>query len=161
MRNRFRTSTTTLLIIAGLAGIGATPAVVAAQSAATPRVTVPSRENFGQTVGQLKAAVSHGGMMVMAEVNQGKMLTMTGLNLNATLFLVGNPTVGKQILGRDPAAGLYLPLRVYVYEANGGHTYVSYDRPSALLAQLGNADVSRTAGMLDQKLDALAHMAAR
>ena len=32
--------------------------------------------------------------MIMAEVNQGKMLSMTGLTLNATLFLVGSPTVG-------------------------------------------------------------------
>ncbi|MDE3135304.1 MAG: hypothetical protein KGL59_01915 [Acidobacteriota bacterium] len=41
-------------------------------------VTVASHEAFAQTVSQLKSAVSQGGMRVMATVNQGKMLSMTG-----------------------------------------------------------------------------------
>lgn len=161
MRSILRTSTTTLLVVAGFIGAGIAPAHLAAQSAQATRVTVPSHKTFDQTVGQLKSAVGQGGMMIMAEVNQGKMLSMTGLTLNATLFLVGNPTVGKQILEHDHAAGLYVPLRLYVYDAKDGHTYVSYDRPSVLLAQLNNAEVSKTAVMLDQKLEALTQMATR
>ena len=160
MHNLLRKSaTTTLLAIAGIVGVGFAPAHLAAQSAPVALVTIPSHKNFDQTVGQLKTSVGKGGMMIMAEVDQGKMLAMTGLTLKATLFLIGNPTVGKQILEQDHAAGLYVPLRVYVYQGTDGHTYLSYDRPSTLVAPLHNAGVSKIAGMLDQKLQGLTQMA--
>lgn len=122
------------------------------------RVAVPSQKNFDQTVSNLRSAVGKGGMMVMATVDQGNMLSMTGLKLKATLFLVGNPTVGKKIFEQTHAAGLYIPLRVFVYQGKDGKTYVSYDKPSTLLAQFGNKEVDQTAAMLDQKLDNLVHM---
>lgn len=143
-----------LLMATVVAGMLALPA--AAQDS---HVTVASQKSFDQTVSQLKSAVSQGGMMVMGEVNQGNMLAMTGLKLRANLFLVGNPTVGKKIFEQDPAAGLYVPLRVFVYEGKDGKTYVSYDKPSSLLAPLNNKDIDMTAGMLDQKLEGLAQMA--
>ncbi len=143
-----------LLMVTIVGGLLALPA--AAQDS---HVTVASQKSFDQTVSQLKSAVSQGGMMVMGEVNQGNMLAMTGLKLKAALFLVGNPTVGKKIFEQDPAAGLYVPLRVFVYEGKDGKTYVSYDKPSSLLAPLNNKDIEMTAGMLDHKLDGLAQMA--
>jgi uncharacterized protein (DUF302 family) len=143
-----------LLMATVVAGMLALPA-----TAQDGHVTVPSQKSFDQTVNQLKSAVSQGGMMVMGEVNQGNMLAMTGLKLKATLFLVGNPTVGKKIFEQDPAAGLYVPLRVFVYEGKDGKTYVSYDKATSLLSPLNNKDVTMTAGMLDQKLEGLAQMA--
>jgi uncharacterized protein (DUF302 family) len=143
-----------LLMATVVAGMLALPA--AAQDS---HVTAASQKSFDQTVSQLKSAVSQGGMMVMAEVNQGNMLAMTGLKLKATLFLVGNPTVGKKIFEQDPAAGLYIPLRVFVYEGKDGKAYVSYDKPSSLLGALNNQDINMTASMLDQKLEGLAQMA--
>jgi uncharacterized protein (DUF302 family) len=142
------------LMAIAVAGVLALPA--AAQDS---HVTVPSQKSFDQTISQLKSAVSQGGMMVMGEVNQGNMLSMTGLKLKANLFFVGNPTVGKKIFEQDPSAGLYIPLRVFVYEGKDGKTYVSYDKPSSLLAPLNNKDIDMTAGMLDQKLEGLAQMA--
>ena len=125
------------------------------------RVTVPSQNNFEQTVSHLKSAVGQGGMMIMATVDQGNMLSMTGLKLKATLFLVGNPTVGKKVFEQNHGAGLYLPLRVFVYEDKDGKTYVSYDKPSSLLTQFNSPEINQTAAMLDQKLDGLAHMVAQ
>jgi uncharacterized protein (DUF302 family) len=130
----------------------------AAQSA---RVTVPSHNNFEQTVAHLKSAVGQGGMMIMATVDQGNMLSMTGLKLKATLFLVGNPTVGKKVFEQAHGAGLYLPLRVFVYEDKDGKTYISYDKPSAVLGQFDNQQVNQTAAMLDLKLGGLVHMVAQ
>lgn len=127
----------------------------AAQNA---RVSVPSQKNFEQTVSQLKSAVGQGGMMVMATVDQGNMLSMTGLRLKATLFLVGNPTVGKKVFEQNHAVGLYMPLRVFVYEDKDGKTYVSYDKPSQLLGQFKNGEIDQTAAMLDQKLQGLVQM---
>ncbi len=125
------------------------------------RVTVDSSKSFEQVADALKALVAKNGMMVMAEVNQGQMLSMTGLSLKATLFLVGNPTVGKQLFEQNQAVGLYVPLRVSVYADANGRTHIEYDRPSSLLGQFGNEQIAMVAKMLDEKLDGLASMAAK
>jgi len=123
------------------------------------RVTVESTKSYEQTIDQLKAAVGQGGMMVMAQVDQGNMLSMAGLKLKAQLFLVGNPTVGKQLFEQDHNVGLYVPLRVFVTEGGDGKVYVSYDKPSTLLKQFNNQKIDMIAGMLDQKIQGLAQMA--
>ncbi len=146
----------TLSLFAILAGAFASPA-----SAQDARVTVQSQSSFDKTIDQLKGAVSKGGMMVMGQVDQGNMLSMAGLKLKATLFLVGNPTVGKQLFEQDHGVGLYVPFRVFVTEGKDGKVYVSYDKASALLRQFKNADIDKTAAMLDQKLEGMAQMAAK
>jgi uncharacterized protein (DUF302 family) len=125
------------------------------------RVTVDSNKSYEQVVDALKSLVAKNGMMVMAEVNQGQMLSMAGLSLKATVFLVGNPTVGKQLFEQDQAVGLYVPLRVAVYADTKGRTHVEYDRPSSLLAQFNNEHITMVGRMLDEKLDGLASMAAK
>ena len=124
------------------------------------RVTVPSDKSFEDVTKAVKTLVAKNGMMVMAEVNQGKMLSMTGFNLKATLFVVGNPTVGKQLFEQDRAVGLYVPLRVFVYTDQAGKTFVSYDKPSTILAQFNDQKIGMVAQMLDEKLGGLATMAA-
>jgi len=141
------------LALAGVSLFG-TPA-----RAQESRVTVESTHSYEQTVEKLKSAVGQGGMMVMAQVDQGNMLSMAGLKLKAELFLVGNPTVGKQLFEQDHNVGLYVPLRVFVTEGSDGKVYVSYDKPSALLKQFNNQKIDMVAGMLDQKIQGLAQMA--
>jgi len=139
-----------------LAGVGLFGTPARAQES---RVTVESTHSYEQTVDKLKAAVGQGGMMVMAQVDQGNMLSMAGLKLKAELFLVGNPTVGKQLFEQDHNVGLYVPLRVFVTEGSDGKVHVSYDKPSALLKQFNNQKIDMVAGMLDQKIQGLAQMA--
>jgi uncharacterized protein (DUF302 family) len=105
------------------------------------RVSIPSNKSFEQTVEAFKMAVSMGGMMIMSTVDQGNMLKMTGLELKGTLFLVGNPNVGKQVFEHNPAAGLYLPLRVYIYQGSDGKAYLSYDKPSVVLKPFNNSSI--------------------
>ena len=145
-----------LLSVVALALMAAMFAVPA--SAQAGYVAVQSHKSFDQTTSQLKSAVGQGGMMVMATVDQGNMLSMTGLKLKATLFIIGNPTVGKKLFEQNHAVGLYVPLHVFVYEDKDGKTYVSYDKPSGLLSQFNNETINMTAGMLDQKLESLVQM---
>jgi uncharacterized protein (DUF302 family) len=140
-------------------GLAFTGVYAGAASAQETRVTVESTKSYEQTIDKLKAAVGQGGMMIMAQVDQGNMLSMAGLKLKATLFLVGNPTVGKQLFEQDHGVGLYVPLRVFVTEGQNGKTYVSYDKPSALLKQFNNQKIDMVGGMLDQKIQGLAEMA--
>jgi uncharacterized protein (DUF302 family) len=141
-----------------LAAILALFAAWATPAAAQDRVVVESKSSFEQTVKSLKSSVSQGGMMVMAEVDQGNILKMAGIELKATTFLVGNPTVGKMLFQRNHGVGLYLPLRIFVTEENG-KTYISFDKPSAQLGQFNDPEINKTAAMLGQKLQGLARMA--
>ena len=119
-----------------------------------------SNKSFDEVTKAMKSLVAKNGMMIMAEVDQGRMLSMTGLNLKATLYIVGNPVVGKQLFEQDHAVGLYVPVRIFVYSDASGKTSVSYDKPSTLLSQFQNSKVNMVAEMLDQKLEGLANMAA-
>ena len=119
-----------------------------------------SNKSFDEVTKAVKSLVAKNGMMIMAEVDQGRMLSMTGLNLKATLYVVGNPVVGKQLFEQDHAVGLYVPVRIFVYSDANGKTSVSYDKPSTLLSQFQNPKVNMVAEMLDQKLEGLANMAA-
>jgi len=123
------------------------------------RVTVESTRSFDDVTEAVKSLVSKNGMMVMAEVDQGKMLSMTGLSLKAKLFLIGNPNVGKQLFEQNHGVGLYVPLRLFVYADGSGKTFVAYDRPSSLLGQFSNEKVGMVAKMLDEKVGGLANMA--
>ena len=145
-----------------LSAATALPSLAAAteDSFTTGQVTVASNKSFEQASDAIKSLVAKNGMMVMAEVDQGKMLSMTGLSLKATLYLVGNPTVGKQLFEQNHAVGLYVPLRVFVYSDNSGKTFIAYDKPSTLLSQYHNEKITMVGQMLDQKLQGLVTMAA-
>jgi uncharacterized protein (DUF302 family) len=58
-------------------------------------------------------------------------------------------------------ASLYAPLRVLLYEDEGGKTGVEYDRPSSLFGQFGDDRIAQVAASLDQKLEDLAATATR
>jgi uncharacterized protein (DUF302 family) len=122
-------------------------------------VKVRSQHRFDQTVSKVQSATSQNGLMVMGHLNQGKMLSMTGLQLKAESFLVGNPNVGKKLFSADHAVGLFVPVRIFVFEGSDGHTYVSYAKPSAALGQLDNPKVSMIAQMLDKKIQGIAQAA--
>lgn len=124
-------------------------------------VKVQSQQGFDQTVSQVQSATSQNGLMVMGHLNQGQMLSITGLQLKAESFLVGNPNVGKKLFTADHAVGLFVPVRIFVYEDTDGHTYVSYAKPSATLGQLNNSQVNMIAQMLDQKVQSIAQAATR
>ena len=125
------------------------------------RVTVQSGKSFEEVTKALTSMVAKNGMMVMADVDQGNMLSMTGLKLKAHLYLIGNPTVGKQLFEQNHSVGLYVPLRVFVYTDADNKTFIEYDKPSAMLSQFREKKIGMVAQMLDQKIGTLAAMAAR
>jgi hypothetical protein len=59
-------------------------------------VKIQSQHSFDQTVSQVQTATGQNGMMVMAHLNQGQVLAITGLQLKAESFLVGNPNLPRQ-----------------------------------------------------------------
>jgi uncharacterized protein (DUF302 family) len=123
-----------------------------------PIVQVKARGSVDEVLDRLKKMVASNGMMVMGELHQGKVLEMTGLRVKSETVFIGNPTIGKDVFGTDPGAGIVLPVRINVFDDGHGNTIVSYVPPSHLLAEFGNPKVTEIARMLDGKLQNLVGM---
>lgn len=123
-----------------------------------PGVAVMSKGSVKDTVAQLKKMVADGGMMVMGELNQGKMLSMTGLKLESETLFVGNPQVGKQAFQADPGVGIVLPVRINIHTCPMGGSVVRYIPPSKLLSEFDNPEVAAVAKMVDEKLSKMIGM---
>jgi uncharacterized protein (DUF302 family) len=70
----------------------------------------------------------------------------------AVVYIIGNPLFAAQMTKHDLRAGLYAPLRVMVYADKAGNAEIEYDLPSSLFGQFGNADVTKLAKVLEEKL---------
>ncbi len=124
-------------------------------------VTVQSKESFDQTVKDLRQLISKNGMMVLSELNQGKVLSMTGLSLNAISLFVGNPQIGNKLFSADRGVGIAVPVRLNIYENTDGKTYVSYVKPTDQLSDFKAEAVQKISKMLDQKFEQLTGMISR
>lgn len=122
-------------------------------------VTVKSSKGYDETVETIKKAVSGSGMMVLSEINHGKILSMTGLTVNSESLFIGNPNVGKDLFSDNPAVGLAVPIRLNVYEQNGA-TYVNYFTPSGELSSFKGAKIKMIGQELDKKMKMLTGMLA-
>lgn len=147
---------TFLLVFMVMSFFGAT--VANAQQAKL--VTVKSAKSFEMTVGGIKKGVADAGMMVLAEINHGNILSMTGLTINAESIFIGNPNVGKDAFSENIAVGLAIPLRINVYE-DKGVTYINYFLPSSELGYFNGEKVKMIGGELDKKIAVLTGMFAK
>ncbi len=123
-------------------------------------VTVKSTKSFDATVDGIKKGVADAGMMVLSEINHGKILSMTGLSIHAESIFIGNPNVGKEAFTDNPAVGLAIPIRVNVYEQNGT-TYINYYTPSSDLGNFKGDKVKMIGQQLDKKIEMLTGMFAK
>ena len=124
----------------------------------TDLVEVQSKMSFDQTVEELRHMVAKNGMMVLSELNQGKILSMTGLELNAISLFVGNPNIGNKLFSADRGVGVAIPARINIYENSDGKTYVNYFKISKQLADYENEEIQKIAIMLDEKMAKLTGM---
>jgi uncharacterized protein (DUF302 family) len=115
--------------------------------------------NEGQDAEKIRTSIEKmtgpSGFMLFKTSDHGALLRMAGQKKKAIQYLVGNPLFALQMTQHDIRAGLYAPLRVLIYEREGGKTCVEYDKPSSLFGQFGNAKVTEVANMLDRKLEQL------
>jgi len=114
-----------------------------------------------QQVAEAVAAMEgKSGFMIFAEIPEGPLLSLLGIPRKAALFVLGNPLIANRIFDHDLAAGLYVPLRLYIFSDPDGKTCIEYDKPSSLLDQFKNGAALAIANMLDEKLDKLTAEAA-
>ena len=91
------------------------------------------------------------GLVALARLDTGALLSLSGRPLDATLYLVGNPVVARKATVIDPAAALYAPFRVAIYQDASG-VHLAYDKPSSVFKSLGSPAVDRIAIELDEKI---------
>jgi uncharacterized protein (DUF302 family) len=105
--------------------------------------------------GRLEGMAGPSGFMLFRTSDHGALLRLAGQTRKAVQYLLGNPLFAVRMTQHDIRAGLYAPLRLLIYEDEGGKTCVEYDLPSSLFGQFGNANVTEVAAMLDRKLEQL------
>lgn len=137
-----------------------TPVGIAAAEQPSFEMT-QTQHSFEDTVSAFKSAVKDNQMMVMSEINQAKVLSMTGLNLaGGQSFFIGSPTMGKKAFGMNPAAGAVLPVRVYIWAAQSGETHIGYFKPSTQLTAI-SPTFKQAGSMMDKTIDAIVNQAAQ
>jgi len=116
-------------------------------------------EEFTQGIEQL---LGSSGFMEFVVLDHGAWFSRLIHPLKAKLYVIGNPLIAQHFLKDSVEAGLYVPIRVQVYENAQGNTCLSYDRPSSLLHVRAVTDEAfvRAAADLDQKVEHLVQKAA-
>jgi uncharacterized protein (DUF302 family) len=116
-------------------------------------------EEFTQGIEQL---LGPSGFMEFLAIDHGAWFSRLVHPLWAKLYIIGNPLIAQHFEKYSPEAGLYVPIRVEVYENARGNTCLSYDRPSSLLqvCAVTEEEFVQTAADLDQKVAHLVQKAA-
>lgn len=119
-----------------------------------------TNKSFEQVKSAVESMVGKSGFTILVDFELGGLLTsQSGKRNKSKLYIIGNPLIANQMFEQNPAVGLYVPLRLFVYEDFEGKTCVTYDQPSSLLNQFQNEKISTVAQILDRKIKELATMA--
>jgi uncharacterized protein (DUF302 family) len=110
---------------------------------------------------RIEAMAGPSGFMLFGTMDHGASLSLAGKPARAVQYVVGNPLFAVQMTRHNVAAGLYAPLRLFVYEGQGGKTCLEYDKPSSLFGQFHDDRIDGVAAMLDRKMEELVAEAVR
>lgn len=113
-----------------------------------------------RAVERLKKMEGEQGLMLFAIYVHSSLLGIYGGSREAKQYVLGNPLIASSMTRHEIRAGLYAPLRIYVYEKDAGRTIVEFDQASSLLGQFGHPEVNVVAQALDSKLRQLIEKAA-
>ena len=156
----------TFLRATGLAGGLAFAGIAAGQDETTTAdgeddaglVTVESDQNFESTVERIRSDIeSSGDMTLVTTVDHAENASSAGMNLRpTTLFLFGNPRIGTRLMQRSQTAGIDLPQKMLVWEAEDGTVNVTYNDPAWIAERHG---IDAPGMVLDQVSSALRSLA--
>ncbi len=112
------------------------------------------------TMDTLEAAVTGAGARVFARVDHASGAAGVDMTLAPSQLLIfGNPKLGTPAMQDDPLAGLYLPLKVLVYEDAQGQVWLAYEDPEETLEELPG--INDDAGYIPMMRGALEKLTAK
>jgi uncharacterized protein (DUF302 family) len=109
----------------------------------------------GEVEAILKSQEGSSGLMLFSSYDHGALLSIKTGPQRGRQYVIGNPLFASRMTEHDIRAGLYAPLRVFVYVDQDGQVAVDYDLPSSLFGQFGDERIREVARELDQKLSTL------
>ena len=134
----------TFLRATGLAGGLALTGVAAGQETTTAEgngdaslVTVSSDEDFDATVERIRTSIEDSeNMTLVTTVDHAANADSVGMDLRpTTVILFGNPQIGTRLMRRSQSAGIDLPQKMLVWEAEDGSVNVTYNDPEWIAAR--------------------------
>jgi uncharacterized protein (DUF302 family) len=99
-------------------------------------------------------------LFIFLKRDHGALLQVVGSTRKALQFEIGNPLTAYKMTRYRLAAGLYAPLRVFLYEDENGRTVFEYDKPSSLFSQFEDKQVMAVARDPDNELESALRRAA-
>ena len=105
-----------------------------------------------ETVERLKQEINSAGAKLFTVVDHSGEAQSVGLSLRDTkLILFGNPALGTGVMAAEPLASLDLPLRVLVWQDDGGDVWMTYIDPAWLADRYGLAtETARPLGAVER-----------
>lgn len=135
-------------------------AMLAATQAGAEIVTVPSGASVGATMDALQSAVEAAGAKVFARVDHGAGAKTVDADIGESQLLIfGNPEIGTPAMQADRQAGLFLPLKVLVYETADGDVLLAYETPKETFDGLGISEDSEFLLQMNGALQRLSNKA--
>jgi uncharacterized protein (DUF302 family) len=120
-----------------------------------PSVTrnlVISQAAWSEVESTITPTLGPSGFLAVSRVDQGVLMSLRGIELHATQYLVGNPLIATEVIGSARAGCLFAPFQASVYEDQSG-VHVSYMLPSSLFTSLGDPGVAAIGERLDAKME--------
>lgn len=151
-RNFGRTLTT-----AAMLGLVALPS----WSQGADRVDKTSNLSFSDTVKKVEAVLKGEHMMVVAKIDHQNMLKMVGAKINGSVTIeFGKPDMGKMLFMMNPAVGMEMPHKIFIFETADKKVVISYQKASPGFAAYGQ-EAANMGGMVDMMLEKIATEASR
>ncbi len=86
-----------------------------------------------ETLNRLQEAIHSRGFTIFAHINHSGEAQRVGLTMQeAHVLIFGNPKGGTPLMIASPLLALDLPLKVLVWQGNGGQVWASYTSPAYL-----------------------------
>ena len=99
-------------------------------------------------------------LFIFLKRDHGALLQVVGRPRKALQYEIGNPHTASKMTRHRLPAGLYAPLRVFLYEDEQGRAIFEYDKPSSQFGQFGDEQVAAVARGLDEAIERALRQAA-
>lgn len=126
--------------------------------AADGLITLRSSNGPEETMNRFEAEARQRGLTVFAHVDHCAGAAAAGLALRPTeLLIFGNARGGTPLMQANQTTGIDLPLKVLVWQADAGDTWLSYNDPAWIARRHGlGAQADATVAAMTTLLQALA-----
>jgi uncharacterized protein (DUF302 family) len=101
-------------------------------------VDLPSHHSVDETLARLQGILRARGIKLFDVVDHSGEAANAGLKMPPTrLVIFGNPKAGTPVMLAAPTTAIDLPLKILVWEDQGGKVWVSYNSPDYLQQRHG------------------------